>query len=82
MPLVTKESLDDIEWEMKKRESLDLIKGDLVIKNYETLRNDISSRLTMLEAYHAIDRLIEESKTKIHNFTLEKIDNSSRIKDF
>ena len=55
---------------------------DLVLKNYETIRNDISSRLTMLEAYHAIDRLLEESKKKINEYKVEKIECSQRIKDY
>lgn len=82
MNLVSKESLEDIERAKAKRESPENAKIELISRNYETLRNDISSRLTMLEAYHAIDELINSSKKKIEECKKEKIECSLRIRDY
>lgn len=80
--LVTKESLEEIERQKTKRDSLELIKKELVFKNFEALRNDISSRETMLEAYHSLDKLIEDSKLKLSRLTKEKIEVSLKIKSY
>lgn len=82
MILVSKDSLEDLEKQKIKRESLDLVKKEIVFKTYEALRNDISSRETMLEACHSLDKLIEDSRQKIAKYTTEKIECSSKIKDF
>ena len=80
--LVSKDSLEDIEKQKIKRESLDIIKKEVVFKTYEALRNDITSRETMLEAVQSLDKLIVESREKISKFTAEKIEWSLKIKDF
>lgn len=82
LTLVSKDSLEDIEKEKSKRDSLDLIRKELVFKNYETMRNDISARETMLEACGSLEKLIEESKSKVSRYTTEKIDCSMKIKYF
>lgn len=82
MTLVSKESLEDIEKHKIKRESLDTNKKEAVFKTYEALRNDISSREMMLEACSSLDKLIQETRAKISKYTSEKIECSSRIKDF
>jgi len=81
LQLVTKDSLDEIEKAKKKRDQTDFHK-EIAIKNYESIRNDISSRLTMLEAYHAIDKLIAESEQKIEKYSKEKIECSIKIMNY
>ena len=82
MSLVTKESLEDIEKEKSKRESLEIIRKEMVSKHYESIRNDISSRETMLEAFQVLEKMIIDSKTKITRYTNDKIEWSKAIKDF
>lgn len=82
LALVSRESLEEIEKEKSKRDSLDLVKKELVFKNYETMRNDISSRETMLEACNSLDKMIDESKAKLSRYTTDKIECSVNIKNF
>src|SRR3990167_97792 len=55
MNLVTKESLEDIEKQMKKRELAKVDQRESAIKSYDLLRQDISNRNTMLDAYQVLE---------------------------
>ena len=82
MNLVTLESLEDIEKSKLKKVSVDMHAKELLLRQYELIRNDISARLAMLEALNAMDRLIEESEAKIEQYNKEKIEYSLKVKDY
>jgi hypothetical protein len=82
MNLVTKESLEDIEKQMKKREATKYDHNEAAVKTYDLLRHDISNRTTMLEAYQVLEKLIEESKEKIILHKMDKIECALRIRAY
>jgi hypothetical protein len=82
MNLVSTDSLEDIEKSKIKKVSVDMHAKELLLRQYELIRNDISSRLAMLEALNAMDRLIEESEAKIEQYNKEKIEHSLKIKEY
>ncbi len=82
MNLVSLESLEDIEKSKLKKVSVDMHTKELLLRQYELIRNDISSRLAMLEALNAMDRLIEDSEAKTEQYNKEKIEHSLKIKEF
>lgn len=82
MNLVSLESLEDIEKSKLKKVSVDMHAKELLLRQYELIRNDISARLAMLEALNAMDRLIEESEAKIEQYNKEKIEHSLKVKEY
>ena len=82
MNLVSQESLEDIEKSKLKKVSVDMHAKELLLRQYELIRNDISSRLAMLEALNAMDRLIEDSEAKIEQYNKEKIEYSTKVKEY
>lgn len=80
MNLVTKESLEDIEKQMLKREISKVDLKESAIKSYDLLRHDISNRTTMLDAYQVLEKLIEESKQKIIAHKMDKIECALRVR--
>jgi hypothetical protein len=82
MNLVTKESLEDIEKQMKNRKANKNVHNEATIKTYDLLRHDISNRTVMLDAYQVMEKLIEESKEKIIYHKMAKIECALRIRAY
>lgn len=80
MNLVTAESLEDIEKQLRKREATKDDQREAAIKSYDLLRHDISNRHTMLDAYQVLEKLIDESKEKIIQHKMDKIECALRLR--